>query len=412
MIDTQVARPVSGGYPRVYRAKAKYRVLTSVLMVVIGVPAVAGIFYFGTGHLAKNPRAAVQLAVMCAMVALGSGYAAGWSRVGSVTLWGDRIEIRGLFRSRALLRDDIVGFITDYSANDSGRIEFVSRNQRRASISRAYDFDQEFEEWTSSLTDLLAEERRASEEIVKNNEQLGRRRLDRVHALRRAKRLEGWIAIGSIVIFMWGSFVRVPYMLSVIVLVLLPWLAVATVARSHGLYTFAQDRGDVRPNMLFPYILPGIALTTRVLLEVKLIDWRVPLYLTLGVASVLAAAALMAGRPMKYPRVMALALFVIALPYGFGASIQANFQLDRSEPQQFRARVVSKEKHRSRSSSEYVQLAPWGPLDRFDRVGVHGGIYKSVAVGDDLCVSLHDGALRVPWYTVGLCGKDQKRAAE
>jgi hypothetical protein len=77
---------------------------------------------------------------------------------------------------------------------------------------------------------------------------------------------------------------------------------------------------------------------------------------------------------------------------------------DTSQPQSFTVQVVGKHLSRGRSTTYYLDLAPWGPVDRTNSISVPSTLYRNTVEGDDVCLDLHAGALHMPWYRRVACG--------
>ena len=100
-----------------------------------------------------------------------------------------------------------------------------------------------------------------------------------------------------------------------------------------------------------------------------------------------------------------LAVFLVAALYGYSAIAVADVFFDSAPGQAFTSQVVGGHVSRgSRSTTYYLRLAPWGPVE------TAGGVERAVEPlprhpvwGDTICLDLHPGRLRAPWFHVAAC---------
>jgi len=98
-----------------------------------------------------------------------------------------------------------------------------------------------------------------------------------------------------------------------------------------------------------------------------------------------------------------MALLIFTLAYGAGLAIQADTQLDYSQPRQYQAQVLKKTYSSGRSTTYYLHLNAWDTLGEEKAVTVSRSLYLSVKTGDLVCIAAYDGVLRVGWFTVRRC---------
>jgi hypothetical protein len=93
-------------------------------------------------------------------------------------------------------------------------------------------------------------------------------------------------------------------------------------------------------------------------------------------------------------------LLLVSLLYGYVAARELDVMLDRSPDVVTRA-VVS---HRNAASGSVgLTIEPWGPVTARRNVSVPHRAWRSVRVGDTVCMVGRQGALGVPWYTAQSC---------
>jgi hypothetical protein len=89
--------------------------------------------------------------------------------------------------------------------------------------------------------------------------------------------------------------------------------------------------------------------------------------------------------------------------YGYSLTVAVDARLDQAPATPYRTTLARKYESHGRSTSYIFYLAPWGPFDTTSRVGVSSGKYQATEVGDTVCVNLHPGTLRAPWFEVVDC---------
>jgi hypothetical protein len=89
--------------------------------------------------------------------------------------------------------------------------------------------------------------------------------------------------------------------------------------------------------------------------------------------------------------------------------IAANTLLDESIGRTYSVGVRGKHTSHGRSTSYYLELEPWGPIDKPNRLSVSALAYTTTAIGDAVCVSLRDGALNAAWYRQVKCEMEPMR---
>jgi hypothetical protein len=190
-----------------------------------------------------------------------------------------------------------------------------------------------------------------------------------------------------------------------------PWIALCLVS----VFKPALSAWGDQPNSMEPaLIVPGIALAAIATKAATPFDWQSPLALSLlGAISLAGALALTVAIPIadpeNRPRRLAL-IFAVALlcPYGFGTGMVIDMEFDAAQPRIYTPDILNKHivAWRGRSGmhySRYLTLAPWGNQSMGRDEQVTKDLYDRVKVGDKLCMGLHPGALKIPWYAPTTC---------
>jgi uncharacterized membrane protein YsdA (DUF1294 family) len=389
-------------YPRTYRMRSGWR----IFLVLLGTAAIAGggagVWYFGTGHEVRGPRdQLVLVSVGIAFLALGL-YLVLDTIASRVTLTVDAIEIHDLLPPRRIRRDEVAGrrvLRTQYT--NVLVLEPRRRDRRRIKLPLILDLDVAFVAWLDAIPDLDAlEEARSGAEVLAAREP-GRTEEEQLARIARARRLARWGTVVATAAALWGWFLPRPYPLAMAILAVLPWGAVLAAARSRGVIALDERRNEARPNLAIPLFLPGAVLLLRALLDVQLLEGGTALAATVIASTVLTAAALAADAGLRRRPWMILVLFVLLGGWGYGAPVEANVLLDRSQPEVFETTVLAKHVQRGKGWTTYeLELGPWGPRRQPEGAAVPRKIYDAVEPGDAVRVRVKPGALGMPWLTV------------
>jgi hypothetical protein len=201
----------------------------------------------------------------------------------------------------------------------------------------------------------------------------------------------------------WGVVFPRPYYAVVTVLAVLPLVAIGLMTRSRGLYRADRLPNDAHPNLGAVLIGPGIALALRAMMDIHLLDWQqVPGPVLLG-GFALTFVLARVDRTLLKRRATLFAYFLFMSVYAYGVVMQANALLDRSQPEIFRVAVLGKSATPGNHPTSHLQLDRWGPHQQANDVMVSAAFYTTVNPGDQVCVLLRPGLLRIAWYVVTSC---------
>jgi len=394
----------SVSYPRDYGYSRTSQIFLYVFAVIL---AGAGAWMINIQIM--QSASAVLLWGGLAMVLLGI-YIAMSTATSCLILRADSIETRGPFKSRILRRDAIAGR-RQLPTRGKPILVVVPRSGRPMRIDSGFQRDAALDAWISALPDLDLQERQASEAKLAADPAFGsspQDRLDRLAKARQVAKVANMVTLGAV---LWAYVYPQPYHPAILLLVLLPWCAVAIVALSRGLICFDTVRNDVRPHVALILMMPALVLGLRAMLDINIID--VTRTLEFGFIAGLPlvfAVSLVGQRDQPRPWVLPLLMLVIvAVPYGGGLVAFADVMLDHQAPQTFQTQVLRKYISTGKHPQPYLVLAPWGPKTEDDRVAVSRAYYAHAQVDTTLCVDLHPGDVGLRWYGVHDCVAGPKR---
>jgi hypothetical protein len=61
------------------------------------------------------------------------------------------------------------------------------------------------------------------------------------------------------------------------------------------------------------------------------------------------------------------------------------------------------ETHGRHSHSYNLNLPAWGPRTGPNSIEVSWSTYRAVNIGDNVCITVHPGAVGLPWFTSAVC---------
>ena len=319
-----------------------------------------------------------------------------------IVLRGDSIEIHKFTGSYTLARSEIRGW-----RSAGGHIVLELREQGRRDVALSEGFfrpDEAFWEWMAKVpnyansANTLAESR----EAIANNPEFGANRTERLEALARAARFAKIMNLAALAPITLLALNPRPYLVIASLWAAFPWLAIMAVLAWGGLVGLDGKPRDARPGLvagLWISICALLIMSVEVVKVVRIADAVAPAAI---VGLLLFVASLLADERLWKASAAASYLLFCAL-YGYGAAIQADVLLDRSQPKAFTATVLSQQIIRGKSTSYRLQLAPWGPRDKSDGVAVSPAFCNAVQPGALVCIQLHNGSLGIRWFTVAAC---------
>jgi hypothetical protein len=350
----------------------------------------------------RGPREAAIMAGGSFLFVLLGAYLIAFILRFKVILHPDSIAVQELFTSRTLLRSDISGhriLPTKYIST----LVLVPRSelQKKLKVGLAMRTDAAFKHWLTDIPDLDAEELEQSQSELLRDPDLGFQSEERSESIVRAKKLSTPLnAIAAISSFLGYFFPRPPV---IAMLSALPLIALVLLVRSRGIYEIEGRRIEARPSLAPLFIFPGLVLALRALLDLNLLHWTPILTISALLAAAIMLVVAKADRSAGTRPVALLVISLFAAAYSYGLIANANSLLDHSSPQTFPVTVVGKHISDDKSPTYYLHLNPWGPQPAPTEVSVPSPLYASTSTGQQVCVYLHSGALRVPWYVVAQC---------
>ena len=370
----------------------------------ITIGALAGLWYFSTGHETHSRNDAVMMVSICAAFVLLGAYNLALIFRYKVILGPDAITTQGALRSRTLTRADIAGYrILPTQYVKTLVVLPRSADQKKLKIALLLKEDLAFHGWFESLPDLDAREIAESREKLVVDPDLGFSSEDRLAQIKRASVVAKTLSGISAVAGLWGYFVPRPYIPLISVLAALPLIALILLLRTRNLYQVEGRKTDARPSLAIPLIAPSLVLALRALLDFNLLEWKPIATVTILVAVLLTFAIAASDSSLRKRPAMVILFSLFTVAYGYGIAVQADVLPDRNSPQLFHGTVTDKHESTGKTTTYHLELSPWGPQSGPNEVTVQYDLYRNVAAGESVCLWVYPGMLHAQWYQVTTC---------
>ncbi len=293
--------------------------------------------------VAKGPRnGTLWIVGVCVLVAVFGIYCLLSTYRSKVVLFPDRIEAEELTRTDVLSRDEIRGWRP--IPTSPGGFVFIPKNpgQRPVKVAQVFRPDSTFLEWVYTLPSLDELDRKRSKGEVRKDARLGATPGERMKSLAKGRRLAACVNIGASSVALWGFLWPQPYETVVLSLVAVPWVALAIVKGSRGLFRVDGYKNDAHPNVAIALIFPGLILMFRGVIDYQVLGALALGWYALGIGVALWFCTCLADATMRTRVGSAIAFFAFAVLYGYGVAAEANALLDRSPEQSYSAEVTDK----------------------------------------------------------------------
>jgi len=325
---------------------------------------------------------------------------------------GSRITVRGPFTEKSADLSEIEGFRTVSSRNGTYQQIYLKEGRGSITVSSSFRTDDDFKTWFQKIPDLDERDRKALLDEISQQQDLGATPEERLAALKRAK-VVGYSLVGVSILLglalafgstLGPSIIR----LCTALLALAPFVSGYLRWRSPLLYAAFKNKKDPRVEVSLVPFIAGIAFIFQTS-GIHFVTMQ-PLFFTM-IAAFVALLVLYFNSAKSGARGATIGLLAFGGIYSFGLAVVADTVFDNSPPVSYTSSVVGGHVSHGRSTSYYLRLAPWGPVDHEKDVSVSSRIYRNAHVGDTACLTLQSGSLHAPWFHVVPCGDESAPAS-
>ena len=390
-------------YPRSYRPSTGYLLFLGAASCLCAAGGIAGIIYFGTGHEVKSSREEIMLVGLSSLFLLLGILLIGSVLTSRLILSADSIELKYLVSSKLFRRSDIAGFrILPTQYISTLALQPKSAEQKKLKIPLYFRTDEAFGGWFVDIPNLDREEFHKSEAELEAaaaayDGPTMEASEDRIAKARATVKI---LNLAAGITAVWAWIYPSPYPLAMLAAGVLPFIAVVLLAQSHGLYQIEGRRNDARPSLAVAFIFPGCALAFRAIQDLHFLEWKPLLLGTLALAALLTIFLAQSDPHFHNRIVAAISVFFMGAMFSYGAIAQFDVLADRSAPTTYQTHVLGKRADNGRTTSYYLQVAPWGPRHDSEEIEVSHALYATISPGQPVSIHLYSGALHLPWYSV------------
>jgi len=323
--------------------------------------------------------------------------------IGKFVIADDRVILHSPFGSRGLLNDEIRGYRKD---ENYIRIFPVKESQKEMKVSTYLKDAHLIIQWLAiHYTDLDILEGDEEERQVLRNDEFGISEESRLRRLNQARKVSKIINGGAWVLLVWLFAFPRYYTYGITICCLYPLIAIFVTLSYRGLISPDEYKNSKIPSAGIAFILPGIILALRVLMDFTILMHPSLLWVGVVIISIVFSflyilpSFRMTSKPIRFYGT-AFAMVLLNLFYGYGVIIAANCMLDNSIPSHYETTVCDKRMSTGKLTTYYLDLNPWGTLAEAQEVKITRDEYESIQKGDSIVVTQHAGYLTIPWIEI------------
>jgi len=380
-----------------YRLKGWLRVLYLLMGVAFTVGG--GFFVFLACVNSESP-----FEVLIAVFFMGIGlYVLAYALRSRLVIDGARIEVRDAFREHTADLSEIEGFRTISSRNGTYMQLYLKEGRGKITVSQSFNTDDDYRAYFQQLTDLDARDRDLLLEEISHDTELGSTPEERLSALKQAKT---WsivaivVAIAAAAGLIFGDAAL--HLPSAVVLALAPVAAFFLMQHSPLLYAIFKKKSDPRAELSFVLMIASFGLYFYIH-DLHFVSMQPLLLMIVIVAFAYIAAFFNSARKNSSPTGALIGLIFFGAIYSYGLAIVVNSLADNTKASIYIVPVTGKHVVHGKSTTYYLDLAPWGPVEDPNKISVSSSFYDNTAVDDQICLGLHPGRLRASWYQLAAC---------
>lgn len=387
---------------KVYRYKAWLRVVAAFFGTFFAVGGAAVLIDAAFLHTTRSAMP-VAFAAMPLVLAL---YLIAVAFRPRMIIDGPRIHVRGIFTDRTASLNEIEGIRSRPSRYGNLRQLLLKDGASPIALPTGFSVDDDYRAWMRQIPDLDVRDRDALLAQIEQSEDLGATPEERLGALARARQINIALAVLvgiAAVSFDVGSG---PWVQPCGVAVALAPLVTAWMCWRWPLFfSVFKRKQDPRAETSYGLLIAAFALLLH-MGPYHLLSFE-PLLLGMALLGVVTMAANYRAALGGYGNRVLFAIVLLAALYSYGTMGMMDICFDSSPGDSYSTTVVGMHQSHGRSTTYYLRLAPWGPVPLAQDVSVPASLYRATSQGDSMCLVLHPGRLRAPWFRVNNCSASQ-----
>lgn len=319
-----------------------------------------------------------------------------------VEITEDRVRDFFFFRMRELRFDDIQGYRFRRGGNET-HFFLIPKNDTGWMLRidpEGMNDSEELATWIrDNFSDFDEEECRKELDAIAHDERFGRTEAERMALLAKAKGRARALAVGSLLLMLWGLVFPHPYGLVVGALLVLPLASLFLVAISKGLVRIGGGKGHPQGVVLPGLLVPAIVLPIRTIIDWHLVEWQpvlAPLLVLTGgmiILSIFWAPEIRSS----IGNFLSIA-FACAIISGC-AVVHINCYYDLTTPVRYRTTVRQIYVTHGKSTTYSMTLNPWRDGMPVETVPISAANYSQLRQGSRVTALEHRGSLGIPWFS-------------
>ncbi|MDR3340695.1 MAG: hypothetical protein LBT25_11520 [Candidatus Symbiothrix sp.] len=322
---------------------------------------------------------------------------------GRIIIKEDRIISIDVLGKKELMFDEIKGYIV----KENGIIiEPINNAKKRIKISRHISGLADILDWHLCDFDNLEMD---EEEEVLNNEKFGWRKEIREKKLANARKISkiiNWVAWLSSA---WAMFFQKPYyQLALLSIIIIPIIALFIAKKHKGMIKIDEQKTESKlPSVFYAFFIPSCVLAVRAILDYNIFNFSNLWILIVILTIVLLFLRFFNQRGFTFKKNWLIVLYSVLffMTYSFGTIVHLNCFYDKSKPETFTVKIISKRmsastNRYSESTWYYFKLSPWGQQTKEDEVKVNREFYNEMNENDEVKINFRKGKLGVSWFMV------------
>lgn len=315
----------------------------------------------------------------------------------------DKIYVVSIFSKRQLLFDEIKG----YRLNGNHIfIESKNEKKKRIKINKYLEKVNEIMDWLSEhYHDLdLVEANQETEEILDNVE-FGftiTERLEKLESARKTIKILNW---SGGIIGAWAFFWANPYEYAIMAAIIFPLVCIMVLKYFNGLVTIVEKKHTAYPSLLWAFLPSCFALFFRGLSDFHVFDftqvWTPFFFVVLTFILLITIIYKTFSFKKASDNSTGFIFLIFILSYSYGAIITLNCLYDQSIPEQYSSTILNKRETTGKSTTYYLELAPWANQKENIEISVSKDLYIKFDQNEKVNILLMQGRFDIPWFEIG-----------
>lgn len=392
---------------KIYKPSLKGIYINSLLALVLIVPII--IFaYFVINNAEADSIYKIIVSLVATLGTLYITYISIQFNYEKVIITDQAIVYKGLFKEKTFLTNEIKGYrIVSYNT-DVYSDRYPGKTIR---ISDFYDGIEEIREWLYSNYQDLDEveldrnietyndevQEILDDEDYGENQDVIEENYDATHKRLKVFKYVSW-GIG-----LWYLFYPAPYKLLTVVVMTIPFIALAIVYFKKGMVRLfaSEDSAYLSVGSLIQFLISVLAI--RGLLDVELISYqKVWLYTTFISICLVYLVYWVAKKEFKSDktdeRILGLGIVsLFAFVYVFFFIVHINVNFDNGGYRIYNTQVIKKEIVGSDEDEYNLTVKPWLPGSNHNELRIWETLYEGIQPKDSVTIYLKQGVFNIPW---------------